>query len=129
MLFIKFFNVKSESHGLVYYRNKKILPSAPLLLLTVWDGVDGQEGQGEREIPAQVKGHSHGIKRGLCNLLEFTPGQVKGQSHGIKRGNLLNLESLPVFKKIVSCKFETSEIMSYYKMLFIKEYRQRHRFW
>ncbi len=45
------------------------LPSAPLLLLAVWDGVDGQEGQGEREIPAQVKGQSHEIKRGFCTLL------------------------------------------------------------
>jgi hypothetical protein len=61
------------------------LPSAPLLLLAVWDGVDGQEGQREREIPAQVRGQSHEIKRSLCNLLEFTPGQVKGQSHEIKR--------------------------------------------
>jgi hypothetical protein len=45
------------------------LPSTPLLLLAVWDGVDGQEGQGEREIPEQVKRQSHEIKRGLSNLL------------------------------------------------------------
>ncbi len=113
------------------------LPSAPLLLLAVWDGVDGQEGQGEREIPEQVEGQCHEIKRGLCNLLEFTPGQVKGQSHEIKRGlrnlleftpgqvkgqshgskrglcNLLELDPLPVFHKIVSCKFDGSEIVPY----------------
>jgi hypothetical protein len=50
-----------------------VLPSAPLLLLAVWDGVDGQEGQGERQIPDQVKGQSHEIKRGLCYLLELEP--------------------------------------------------------
>jgi hypothetical protein len=71
-----------------------MLPSAPLLLLAVWDGVDGQEGQGEREIPGQVERQCHEIKRNLCNLLE--------------------LEPILVFKKIVSCKFEWSETGSYY---------------
>ncbi len=48
-----------------------MLPSAPLLLLAVWDGVDGQEGQGEREIPGQVEGQCHEIKRGFFLYFAF----------------------------------------------------------